>query len=132
MQEWMVNILPKADEDIAALLEGDPGLKDRLFKGINEEFHGMKGDRVDKLLVQGVTTPRLDRLDGALFPGSIRLQILGDYRATALCLPAYRQAFIVHVFHKSRDPKYRKALPIHNKRVSEFVEDFSRFMSRRK
>lgn len=132
IRDWNVSILPKAEEDLAALGENDPGLKQRLVPAILDEFQGMKVQRIERFLVQGTASKRVDRLDGSEFPGSIRLRIKENYRVTILCLPSYGQAYVVHVFHKAQDPKYRRAVPTHNMRLVEFVEDFNRFMDKRK
>jgi len=131
-KDWSVNILPQAEEDLAVLTERDRSLKDRLVDAILGEFEGMKVQRIETFLVKGTGTPRLDRLDGSDFPGSIRIRIHKDYRATMFCLPGYRQAHVVHVFHKSHDPNYRHAVITHNKRLREFIDDFNRFLNKRK
>lgn len=86
----------------------------------------------DRDLDQGVTTASIDRLEGSRFPGSIRIQIFSDYRATVLCFPAYAHAYVMHVFHKSQDPKYKNALVTHDKRVAEFVDSFFGFVNKKR
>lgn len=92
----------------------------------------MKGERVHKLFRQGLATASVDRLDGSEFPGSIRLHVFSDHRATVLCFPEYGQAYVTHVFHKGQDPKYRHALATHDKRVGEFIDSFTSFVGRRR
>lgn len=130
MADWTVSFLPKAEADLTHLVQGKQAAD--LEAALLDEFSGMKGDRVDKLFRQGVSTSSLDKLDGSRFPGSIRLQAFADYRATALCLPRFRQAYITHLFHKSSDPQYRKAVTTHDARASEFISDFNAFLNRGK
>lgn len=129
---WSVSILPDADEDIKALAGGDKTRRDDLEDGILDEFEGMKGDRVTKLFVQGVTTSSVDRLSGSTFPGSIRIQVRADYRATVLCFPDYKQAYVTHVFHKSQDKDYKTALATHDSRAGKFVDSFTKFVNKRR
>lgn len=129
---WSVIILPHADQELDELGGGDKKRREELEEGILDEFEGMKGDRVTKLFRQGVTTASIDRLDGSQFHGSIRIQIFADYRATVLCFPEYEQAYVMHVFHKSQDPKYKNALATHDKRVAEFVDSFFGFVNKKR
>lgn len=128
---WNVSLLPDADQDLHDLTH-DQKWRDTLEGAILAEFQGPKGERVTKLFKQGVSTSSIDRLAGSTFPGSIRVHVRADYRATVLCLPAFQQAYVTHVFHKSQDPKYRRAVATHDARAGQFVETFSRFLSRRK
>ena len=130
MVDWTASFLPKAEADLAHLVHGKAALD--LETALRDEFSGMKAERLDKLFRQGVSTSSLDKLDGSRFPGSIRLQAFADYRATALCLPKFRQAYITHLFHKSSDPHYRKAVTTHDARASEFIGDFISFLNRAK
>ena len=82
----------EADDDLKRLFK-DAGQRAALEENILNEFEGMKGDRVTKLFVQGVSTSTIDKLSASAFPGSVRIQI-GDHRATALCLPQLNIAFI--------------------------------------
>jgi hypothetical protein len=127
---WSVSILPKAEQDFAALAKTPAQRKD-LEDAVFDEFDGMKGDRVTKLFVQGTTTASIEKLAASSFPGSIRIQVRADYRATALCLPAFKQAFVTHVFHKSQDPDYKRAVATHDARASEFIDGFKGFLDRR-
>lgn len=55
-----------------------------------------------------------------------------DYRAIALCLPAFKQAFVTHIFHKSQDPDCRRASAIHDARTAESIDGFKGFLDRRR
>lgn len=129
---WSVSILPGAERDLDDLAKGNRPLREDLEEGILDEFGGMKGERVTKLFVQGVSTSSIDRLSGSAFPGSMRIQVRADYRATVLCFPQYEQAYVTHVFHKSQDSLYRNALPTHDRRVGEFVDSFTSFLAKRR
>lgn len=129
---WSVSVLPDAEADLDALARGDAALRASLEDAILDEFDALKGDRVTKLFTQGVSTSSIDRLSGSEFPGSIRIQVRSDYRATVLCFPEYEQAYVTHVFHKSQDPKYRDAVPTHDKRAAQFVDSFTSFVNRRR
>lgn len=128
---WSVSILPKADQDLVALTRSPAQRKD-IEDAIFDEFDGLKGERVTKLFVQGASTGSIEKLAASSVPGSIRIQIRADYRATAICLPSFRQAFITHVFHKSQDPDYRRAVMAHDARAAEFIEGFKGFLDRRR
>lgn len=129
---WSVSILPDAEEDLRDLADGDKARREDLEEAILDEFDGMKGERVTKLFVQGVSTSSVDRLSGSDFPGSIRIQVRADYRATVLCFPAYSQAYVTHVFHKSQDKDYKNALATHDKRAAKFIESFTSFVNKRR
>lgn len=128
---WTVSLLPKAEHDLTALGKTAAerlAIEDAIF----DEFDGMKGDRVTKLFVQGTSTGSIEKLASATHPGSIRLQIKADFRATALCLPAFKQAYVTHIFHKSHDPDYKRAGPTHDARAAEFIDGFKGFLDRKK
>ena len=128
---WSVSILPKADQDLKELSK-DPATRKSIEDAILAEFNGLKGVRVTKLFVQGTSTGSIDKLAAASFPGSIRLQVFADYRAAVLCLPAFSQAYVTHIFHKSHDPNYKRAAAVHDARAAEFIGTFQDFMSKRK
>ncbi len=127
---WTVSLLPKAGADLANLAPQAQAAA--IEEAVLDEFQGMKSDRLDKLFRQGVSTKSIDKLKGSRFPGSIRIQVFADYRATVLCLPAFRQAYVTHLFHKSSDPQYRRAVNTHDTRASEFITDFNAFLARGK
>ncbi|MHB8584818.1 MAG: hypothetical protein ACYDDF_03135 [Thermoplasmatota archaeon] len=129
---WTVALLPGAQADVTQLAGSDAKLRSIIEGGILEEFEGFKAQRLSKLFVQGVSTASVDKLSGSQFPGSIRIQVRADYRATVLCFPAYEQAFVTHVFHKSADPQYKTATSTHNRRAGEYIESFTAFVSKRR
>lgn len=129
---WQVSILPDAEEDLEGLLGADDASRARLEENIREEFSGFKGQRLTKFFQGGSSSASIDRLENSEFVGSIRFQVFADYRATALCLPDLEQAFIVHVFHKGQDPKYRSAVRVHDKRVEGLLDRFRVIDERRR
>lgn len=128
---WTVSLLPKAEQDLATLFKS-PAERHAIEAGILDEFQGLKGERMTKLFVQGASTGSIEKLASATHPGSIRLHVRADYRATVLCLPAFKQAYVTHIFHKSQDPDYRRAGPTHDARAAEFIDGFKGFLDRRK
>jgi hypothetical protein len=70
--EWNLSFLPKAREDLHGL-EPSKQRRQHIVLDITDEFHGMKGDRVTKTLLQGSSSKSIDRLKAATTPGSLRL-----------------------------------------------------------
>ena len=128
--EWQAIFLPEAFEDLEAL-QGRGSTAEEVERAIRSEFTGPKGDRLWKFLTQGATTGKVDRLEGSQFHGSIRLQVMQDYRATVVCLPAVRAVVVVHVFAKSRDPDYRAAVKVHDERFRRFTTTLGEFTGRK-
>lgn len=129
---WQVSILPDVEEDLEGLFGADRASRARLEESIREEFSGFKGQRLTRFFQGGSSSTSIDRLEGSEFVGSIRFQVFADYRATALCLPDLEHAFIVHLFHKGQDPKYRHAVRVHDKRVQGLLDRFRAVDERRR
>ncbi|HLE98083.1 MAG TPA: hypothetical protein VI997_11995 [Candidatus Thermoplasmatota archaeon] len=130
--DWHVAFLPDAEADLAALARGDVERRDALEAAIRDEFRAWKAARVTRFFAAGTASPSLDRLAGSVYPGSVRVQVFAEYRATVFCLPSYRQAFVVQVFAKGRDPEYRSAVQAHDARLRRYLDDFGAFVARRK
>lgn len=114
---WQVLFLRAYDEDLARLCRAHGLDADKIEANVRDQFEDpFKAERVEKLLTAGVSTSAVDRLAASRFPPSIRLQVLQDLRATAWCFPAQRHVVITHVFHKSEDPKYKRAVEVHDSR----------------
>lgn len=125
---WQVLFLPEFAEDASKIQKGR-GQTD-FEETVRAEFEGLKGDRVTKLFVQGTSTKQVDRLGSSRYHGSIRMQILQDFRITAVCLPDYKTAVVSHVFLKSADPSYKEASRVHDARVKKYFDTFTGFLSR--
>lgn len=127
---WQALFLPEFAEDLRGFQKGGKPSQGEFEQAVRSEFEGLKGERVTKLFVQGVSTKQLDRLASSKYHGSIRMQIFQDYRVTAVCLPDYKAAIVSHLFHKSTDPNYRNAPTIHDARVKRYFDTFTGFLSR--
>lgn len=131
MGSWSVVFLPQTDDDLNGLRSGDAGLPDRARNEILALFKDpFKAARFESAVEGHGRTPQVDRLEGSAFPHSYRLHILHDYRATAWCLRPFRQIAIVHIFSKSADPSYRRALVEHDRRLDEYFLPFKEFVDR--
>lgn len=127
---WQVLFLPEFSEDVRALQKGGKPSQGDFEQAVRSEFEGLKGERVTKLFIQGVTTKQVDRLESSRYHGSIRMQIFQDHRITAVCLPDYKAAIVSHLFHKSSDPNYREAPRVHDARVKKYFDTFTGFLAR--
>lgn len=76
-----------------------------------------KSERIAGFFEHGARTLAIDRLATSEFPGSVRLRLPGDVRATLYCDVGGRVAFVVHVFLKSQDPGYGAAVRLHDARL---------------
>ena len=130
---WQVLVLEEFEEDVAFLTRHHgltPGaLLDDATAAFTDPY---KAARLDKLLSAGAATAALDRLAGSAYPPSVRLQVLHDLRATAWLFPRRRHALLVHAFHKSADPRYRRALATHDGRLKQYFEGFHEFVERKR
>ena len=90
-----------------------------------------KAKRVDDFIKKGTASPAIDRLDSAAYPLSVRVQVLTDYRATLILFPKFKQAVVTHVFHKSADPKYRRAVLEHDRRLAAYFEGIADYAKKR-
>jgi hypothetical protein len=126
---WQVLLLPEVEGDLEGLRSSvaPRAAEDALVDEFRDPF---KAARVDKLLRAGVSTAGIDRLATSKYPPSIRLHLLQDLRATAWCFPQARHAVAVHVFHKSQDPDYRRAVRIHDARLENYFRSFQAFIER--
>lgn len=123
--------LAEADQDMSQLGRGGAD-KAKVEGAVVDQFKGFKGDRIQKLLEAGTSTGAVDRLDASVYPTSIRLQVLQDFRATAWLFPAQRHAFVVSLFAKSQDPDYKKAVAVHDSRLKAYMDSLQSFHDRRK
>lgn len=131
MGAWSVVFLPETDRDLGELKAADATLPGRILNEILSLFKDpFKSARFEDALQGHARTGQVDRLEGSAFPHSFRLQILQDYRTTVWCLRPFRQVAIVHIFAKSGDPSYRRALVEHDRRLVEYFLPFKEFVDR--
>lgn len=123
--------LPETDGDLADLRTGDAGLPARLGAELLAMFKDpFKATRFEAAIQGHARTHQVDRLEGSDFPQSFRVQVLQDFRATIWCLPAVKQVAVVHIFSKSSDPTYRRALIEHDARLDAYFLRFKEFADR--
>lgn len=126
---WQIIILAPFDEDLESLRSSVN--RARLLTGVREEFEDpFKGQRIHQLLSAGVATSAVDRVMTSRFPPTIRLQVLRDFRVMAWCYPSPSQAIVTHVFHKSSDPAYRRAVAVHDRRIEEYFTGLHGFFDK--
>lgn len=131
MAPWSVVFFPETDHDLDELKAADATLPARIQREILTLFKDpFKAARFEDALEGHARTSQVDRLEGSAYPHSFRLQVLRDYRATVWCLRPFRQAAIVHIFSKSADPSYRRALTEHDGRLDEYFLPFKEFVDR--
>lgn len=131
MAGWSVVFLPETDQDFARLKAHDASLPARLREEILQTFlDSFKAARFEAAIEGHARTTQVDRLEGSAFPQSFRLQVLQEFRTTVWCLPAVKQAVVVHVFAKSADPGYRRALGEHDGRMEDYFVRFKEFADR--
>lgn len=130
---WRVFVLKEFEEDLKQLSRTHGVKGAQIEDQATEEFEDpFKGERVTKLLTSGTSTAAVAKLDGSMYPTSIRLQVLQDYRVTAWLFPAQSLAMLVHAFHKSVDPNYKRCVPTHDGRLQNYFENLAAFASKRK
>lgn len=131
MAVWSIVFLPETDQDLQSLGAADATLPTRISEEIQALFKDpFKAARFEDALEGHARTSQIDRLSGSAFPQSFRLQLLQDYRATTWCLRTVRQVAIVHVFAKSADPSYRRAIVEHDARLEAYFLPFKEFVER--
>ena len=131
MADWTILFAPGALDDLEYLGRASGGLPQRLRAEIASAFHDpFKSQRFQELLEGHGHTGRLDRLESSGFPKSFRIQLLHDFRATFCALPEVQAIVVSHVFAKSADPKYLRAVETHDARLEAFFLAFKDFADR--
>lgn len=129
---WQVYFVREAEADLEALGKG--GLDaEKAEDLIRDEFEDeFKAARIEKALEGAARSDAVVRLEKTRYPPSVRITIHRDYRATVWCHPMLRLAVVTHVFHKSQDPDYVKAVRMHDGRLKEYVEDLVEYFNKKR
>lgn len=128
---WTVVFLSETQSDLAELGRADAGLPARIRAEILLGFHEpFKAQRFRTVLEGGARSGQIDRLEGSSFPKSYRLQVLQHYRATVCVLPLLDTVLVVHLFAKSSDPNYYRAVVEHDRRLETYFLPFKEFVER--